>query len=158
MSVLNQKFRGRKTKYIFGDKELSYEYADSEDSVAFEVNYHEINVEDSIKSTSKNPIWKFGSYPFALLALFAIGKASLVAESFAELLAATILALFWILIAGIFWVKYQRSKVSLTMFDSIRGRLIVIHDGQEQEIIKLMQNLVSTATQEIKGLDRGRVQ
>ena len=158
MSAFNQKFRGLKTKYIFGDKGLSYEYANSEDSVAFEVNYHEINVENSIKSTLKNPIWKFGSFPFVLLALFAIGKASLVADSLDKFLAASIVALFWILIASVFWMKYQRSKVSLTMFDSIRGRLIVIHDGQEQEIINLMQKLVSPKKPEIEVLGRRHVQ
>jgi len=142
LSKFTQKFRGLKTKYLFTDKGLEYEYANSEDSVAFDVSYHEIDVEHAIKSTSKNPIWKFGSFPFVLLALFAIGKASLVADSLEKFLAALVVALLWLLIASIFWIKYQRSKISLTMFDSVRGRIVVVHDGQETQIINLIRKLV----------------
>ena len=158
MNTFIQAFRGYKTKYFFDDKELSYEYADSEDSIAFKVNYREINAENSVKLTSKDPIWKFGSFPFVLLALFAIGKASLVADSVEKFLAAFFVASIWILIASIFWIKYQRSKASLTMFDSERGRLVVVHDGQEAEIINLIQKLVSSELESIENLDYKYVQ
>gem|GEM_PF-3565193 len=158
MNKFTQKFRGHKTKYSFDDKVLSYEYADSEDSVAFEVSYNEIDSENAIKSTSKNPIWKFGSFPFILLALFAIGKASLVADSLEKFLVALVVAGFWILIATIFWVIYQRSKVSFTIFDSVRGRLVIVHDGQETEIINLIRKLVMNEVRTVRSMGYDHVQ
>lgn len=142
LTKFSQKYRGHQTRYSFGNEVLSYEHSNTEDSVAFEVKYDEIDVDNEIRSTSKNPIFKFGSFPFILLAIFAIGKASLTADSVDKLLAALGVAMFWMLVAGIFWLKYLRSKISLSLFDSFRGRLVIVHDGQEAEIINLLRKLV----------------
>lgn len=137
-----QKYRGHKTKYTFNDTSLSYEYGDAEDSVAFDVDYADIDVHYKISSTSKNPIWKFASFPFALLALFAVGKASLIAESADHIIAALLVALMWLIFGSLFVLKYKLSEVSLSMFDCVRGRLVVVHDGQEAEIIALLTQRV----------------
>ena len=144
MNSLVQKFRGHKTKFSFEEHYLSYEYGDSEESVAFEVRYTEIDLYNAIYATSKNPILKFASFPFVLLAIFAIGKASLVADSIEKLIAGFLVALVWVLVAGVFWLMYKRSEISFTMFDSFRGRIVIIHDGQESKIINTLEKLVNS--------------
>ncbi|WP_125563784.1 hypothetical protein [Pseudoalteromonas rubra] len=143
METIYQKFKGHKVKFVFNDKALSYEYSDSEDSIAFEAQYDEIDVENVIRSTSKNAIWKFIASPFIFLALFAVGKASLNVDSIEKLLAGLVVTLIWVLLAVGCWIKYKRSEVTFTMFDSVRGRLIVVHDGQEDKIINLLKKSVS---------------
>ena len=144
MNSLVQKFRGHKTKFSFEEHSLSYEHGDSEESVAFEVKYTEIDLSNAIYATSKNPILKFASFPFILLAIFAIGKASLIADSTEKLIAGLLVALVWFLVAGVFWLKYKRSEVSFTMFNSFRGRIVIIHDGQESKIINTLEKLVNS--------------
>lgn len=142
MTRFQQKYRGHKTSYSFDDKSVSYVYADSEDTISFSVKYNEIDLENAISQTSKNPIWKFASIPFILLALFAITKTSISADSQLHIQAGLLVTLMWMLIAGAFWIKYQRSLVSLTLFNSARGRLVVVHDGQEEKIIGMMKKLL----------------
>ncbi|GAA0853717.1 hypothetical protein [Aliiglaciecola litoralis] len=150
MNSFTQKFKGHKTKFSFDEHSLSYKHSDSEDSLAFEVKYTEVDVRNSIYSTSKNPILKFASFPFILLAIFAIGKASLIAESIDKLIAGLLVALLWLAVAAAFWWKYKRSEVSLTMFDSARGRIVIVHDGQESKIINTLVKLVTNRCTEFK--------
>lgn len=150
MNSLVQKFRGHKTKFSFEEHSLSYEHGDSEESVAFEVKYTEIDLSNAIYATSKNPILKFASFPFILLAIFAIGKASLIADSTEKLIAGLLVALVWFLVAGVFWLKYKRSEVSFTMFNSFRGRIVIIHDGQESKIINTLEKLVNSVRNEFE--------
>ena len=150
MNSLVQKFRGHKTKFSFEEHSLSYEHRDSEESVVFEVKYTEIDLSNAIYATSKNPILKFATFPFILLAIFAIGKASLVADSIEKLFAGLLVTLVWLLVAGVFWLKYKRSEVSFTMFDSFRRRIVIIHDGQESEIINTLKKLVNSDRNEFK--------
>ena len=144
MNSFTQKYRGHKTKFSFRERSVFYEHSDSEESISFEVNYSDIDIANAMYARSKNPILKFASYPFILLAVFAIGKASLIADSAEKLIAAILVALLWLTVAGVFWLKYKRSEVSFTMFDSIRGRLVILHDGQEAQIINMLEKLINS--------------
>ena len=158
MNSFTQKFRGHKTKFSFDEHSISFEHSDSEDSLAFEAKYTEIDILNTIHATSKNPILKFASFPFILLAIFAIGKASLIADSIDKLMAGLLVAIFWLAVAGAFWWKYKRSEVTFTMFDSARGRLVIVHDGQEEQIINTLLKLVAIKCNEFKQTENVVVQ
>lgn len=158
MNSFTQNYRGHRTKFSFGEHSLAYEHSDAEDSIVFEVSYTGIDAHSTIKARSKNPILKFASFPFMFLAVFAIGKASLIADDIEKLLVGLFVAAIWLVVAGVFWWRYKRSEVTLTMFDSVRGRLVIIHDGQEVQIINMLTKLTALHQSEFKQAESSAIQ
>lgn len=133
---------------MFNEHELEYFYSDSDDAIAFSVRYEHILIDQPLKHIAKNPMWNFAAIPFVFLALFAVTKGALVAESTMQAAGAGVMAGFWLLVAGLFYVKYRRSTVVSTLLLTPYGRLCIVHDGQQQDIFKALQDKVSAQASE----------
>lgn len=139
--VVNQKFRGRKSRFDFGENSLRHMFSDNDQAVEFKTSYSRIDI-DPIVLTEKNVIWKFVTIPFWFLAILTVGKVIISAESQMHAIGGMIMVGFWLACVGICYLLYKKGQVTLTMYDSAKGRIVVINDGKHEPIINELENRI----------------
>ncbi|WP_138546969.1 hypothetical protein [Pseudoalteromonas rubra] len=139
--VVNQKYRGRKSRFEFGEHSLRHMFSDNDQTVEFTTLYSGIDI-DPIVLTEKNVIWKFVTIPFWFLAISTMGKVVISAESQMQALGGMIMVGFWLACVGMCYLFNKRGQVTLTMFDSAKGRIVVINDGKHEPIVNELENRI----------------
>ncbi|WP_440906350.1 hypothetical protein ACMZOO_18410 (plasmid) [Catenovulum sp. SX2] len=149
--IYRQEFRGKKTEFEFAEKYVQYHFSDSDESIEFKVPYEQIDIDFPIKHREKNVIWKFVTIPFWFLAIMTFGKAVVISESSMQLIAGILVMSIWLSMVGICYWLYKRGQISFTIFDSSKGKLIIIDDNQQQNIINEIDIRVNSARLNLNG-------
>ncbi len=137
-----QKLKGREVEIELCDDYIRHSFQDTHEQVSFKVPYEQIDVEFPIGFTDKNIIWKFVAMPFFFLAIFAFGKMVVISETIEQSIAGAAVAAFWTLLALICLAVHRRSNVTFTMFSTSKGRMAVVHDGQQDAICEAIESRV----------------
>lgn len=154
---IKQKYRGNETEFEFEDSILVYSFKDSHQRHKFGVPYLQICLDEELFLEERNPFLKYLSIPFLVVGLVAF--IAPIATSGESQKAGLIVASFWFLVGVIPYIMYLRSTVAQTIYNTLRGNIIVIHDGREKEIIDTLQKIQSLKIIEAdEGLETNRDQ
>jgi len=151
---IEQKRKRRKSTFEFKDDELLYSWSEPDESWGFNVKYYDIDIENYSWSKERDRSMKFMFIPFLLIALLALIAASVSPEE--ERMTGIMVGVLWLIIGSVPLLIYIFSEYTMTTFNTRMGRLVVLDDGQKNQIIQEITERRDKLIQQLEMLHASR--
>ena len=127
----SQKRLSNRAWFAFRERALDYRFEDAQHAVRFQVPYEAVPFTRT-EFTEKFEALRGVAILWLVLCVLNVIRA--LTDPFYFVPAAVLLGL-----AGLSWWGYRKLSTTFTVFDAPSGKLLVQHDGQEDEILSLIE-------------------